>query len=295
MKDAARLVVYCVATLLLGACLAPLLFWLAQWLAAHRVLVFLASYDFENFFHRTLLLSAVVLLWPLLRSARVRQRRDLGIAPNEHWMRDLCFGFLIAAAPLLCCALLLVQLDVYSWRSAVPWKAVSGVALAAVTVPIIEEMLFRGLFLGLLLRSASRLWSIIIVSAFFSILHFLKPPDSSIATEAVRWNSGFVSAADAFGQFSDPLLVLAGFTTLFLLGCILADARVQTRSLWLPIGLHAGWILVSGIFNKIAHREVLALPWLGKNLLVGIVPLTIALASWALVRGWLKYVGPRET
>ena len=209
------MVAYFAATLLLGACLAPLLFWTGQALAAHQILVFLARYDFENFFHRALLLAAVVLLWPLLRSARVRQRSDLGIAPNEHWLRDLCFGFVIAAGPLLCCALLLVQLDVYSWRDSVPWKAVGGVALAALTVPIIEEMLFRGLFLGLLLRSASRLWSIIIVSAFFSILHFLKTPESGIPADAVRWNSGFISAADAFGQFGDPLLVLAGFTTLF--------------------------------------------------------------------------------
>ena len=52
------------------------------------------------------------------------------------------------------------------------------------------------------------------------------------------------------------MLVLAGFTTLFLIGLILADARLQTRSLWLPIGLHAGWILASGAFNKIAHREI---------------------------------------
>jgi membrane protease YdiL (CAAX protease family) len=295
LKDAARLIAYFAAILLLGACLAPPLFWSAQWLAAHQIVGSIASYDFESFFHRALLLASVVLLWPLLRWARVRQRSDLGIAPNEHWLRDLCFGFLIAAGPLLCCALLLVQLDVYSWRDSAPWNSVGGVALAALTVPIIEEMLFRGLFLGLLLRSASRLWSIIIVSAFFSILHFLKSPESGIAVDAVRWNSGFSSAAAAFGQFGDPLLVLAGFTTLFVLGCILADARVQTRSLWLPMGLHAGWILVSGVFNKMAHRDVLALPWLGKNLLVGIVPLTIALASWALLRGWLKYVGLRET
>jgi CAAX amino terminal protease family. len=289
------LVAYFAATLLLGAILAPLLFWSAQWLATHQILVTLASYDFENYFHRTLLLAAVILLWPLLRSAGVRKRSDLGIAPNEYWFRDLCFGFVLAAGPLLCCAVLLVQLDVYSWRDSIPWKAMGGIALAAFTVPIIEETLFRGLFLGLLLRSVSRLWSIIIVSVLFSILHFLKAPESGVTADAVRWNSGFVSAADAFGQFGDPLLVLAGFTTLFFLGCILADARVQTRSLWLPIGLHAGWILVSGIFNKVAHRDMLALPWLGKNLLVGMVPLTIALASWALLRGWLKYVGPRET
>ncbi len=294
MKDAARLLAYFAATWLLGACLAPLLFWTVHWLAAHQIFVFLAQYDFENFFHRALLFAAIVLLWPLLRSARVRHRSDLGISPNEHWLRDLCAGFFLAAGPLLCFALVLVHLDVYSWRISISWRAIGSVATAALAVPIVEEILFRGLFLGLLLRTASRLWSIIIVSAIFSIIHFLKTPDSGLAANTVNWNTGFVSTANAFSQFGEPWLVLAGFTTLFFIGCILADARLQTCSLWLPIGLHAGWILLNGIFSKAAHRELIALPWLGKNLLVGIVPLTIALATWALLRGWLRYVGPRE-
>ena len=72
------------------------------------------------------------------------------------------------------------------------------------------------------------------------------------------------------------MLVLAGFSTFFCIGWILADARLRTRSLWLPIGLHAGWIFANGVFSKVAHREIVALPWLGKDLLVGIV------ASWHL-------------
>ena len=91
------------------------------------------------------------------------------------------------------------------------------------------------------------------------------------------------------------MLLLAGFTTLFLIGCILADARLRTRSLWLPIGLHAGWIFASGAFIKIAHQEMLALPLLGKNLTIGIVPLFVGLISWALLRVWLRYVGTRES
>jgi membrane protease YdiL (CAAX protease family) len=110
----------------------------------------------------------------------------------------------------------------------------------------------------------------------------------------VQWNSGFVSLARSFDQFGEPMLVLAGFTTLFVIGLVLAHARVGTRSLWLPIGLHAGWILASGVFGKIARRELLALPWLGKNLLVGLVPLAACLLSWLLLRQWLKYAAPRE-
>jgi hypothetical protein len=33
---------------------------------------------------------------------------------------------------------------------------------------------------------------------------------------------------------------------------------------------------------------MLALPWLGKNLLVGIIPLGLAAVTWILMRFWLK-------
>jgi hypothetical protein len=124
-------------------------------------------------------------------------------------------------------------------------------------------------------------------------VHFLKAPEQT--STSVGWTSGFISLAHSFDQFTEPMLVLAGFTILFVIGVILAVARLRTQSLWLPIGLHAGWILASGAFNKIAHREIVALPWLGKSLLVGVVPLCVCLVSWILLGAWLSYVGTRES
>src|SRR5436309_13123116 len=48
LKDAARLLVYLLATVLVGALLAPCLFWVAQSLVAHGLLTFLVQYDFET-------------------------------------------------------------------------------------------------------------------------------------------------------------------------------------------------------------------------------------------------------
>jgi membrane protease YdiL (CAAX protease family) len=160
-------------------------------------------------------------------------------------------------------------------------------------VPVIEETFFRGLVLGILLRSGRQYMSIFATSALFAIVHFLKAPEHTSST--VTWFSGFNSIAHAFAQFADPVLVAAAFTTLFALGWILGDARIRTRSLWLPIGLHSGWILAAGIFNKFSRRQMLALPWLGKNLLIGVVPLVVALITWALIRLWLRYDRPRES
>jgi membrane protease YdiL (CAAX protease family) len=290
LKDAARLLLYLVGVVLLGALAAPPLFGFGQFLIAHRILPGLARFEFESYFHRALLIAALVLLWPLLRGLRIRQWRDLGLKKNQRAASDIFVGFAIAAIPLLCCGVVLIALQIYSLRHAFLWQKMFDVLVAASFVPIVEELFFRGFILGVLLRSARPLGALLITSAFFSIIHFLKAPDLTMPNESVSWSSGFVSIAHSFSQFTDPLL-LAGFLTLFAIGCILADARLQTQSLWLPIGLHAGWIFAAGAFSKAAHRELLALPWLGKDLLVGIVPLSIALASWALLRGWLKYVG----
>jgi len=85
------------------------------------------------------------------------------------------------------------------------------------------------------------------------------------------------------------MMLVSAFATLFLIGCVLADARMLTRSLWLSIGLHAGWIFGSGTFSLLARRQALALPWLGKNLLVGIIPIGVATFTWIIMRTWLKH------
>jgi membrane protease YdiL (CAAX protease family) len=287
LKDAARLAAYFIAIIVVGALLAPILFWSAQTLAAHGVFPFLAKYDFDTFFHRAILVAAVLLLWPLLRFSNVRGLGDLGLAPNPHWGRDVSSGVLLSVIPLLFCGALLIALHVYSFRHVFVWPRFGKVLLAAISVPFIEETFFRGIVLGMLLRTGRKLLSIVAVSALFAAVHFLKGSEWEPAI--VTWTSGFKSIGDAFAGFGDPMMVLAAFATLFLIGCILADARVLTRSLWLPIGLHAGWIFASGTFNSLARAQMVALPWLGKNLLVGIIPLGLAAVTWIVMRLWLKH------
>jgi membrane protease YdiL (CAAX protease family) len=287
LKDAARLAAYFIAIVVGGALLAPILFWSVQVLAAHGVFPFLAKYDFDTFFHRAILIAALLLLWPLLHVSNVRGLANLGLAPNRHWARDVGFGVLLSVISLLFCGALLIALHVYSLRHVFVWPRLGKVLLAAVSVPFIEETFFRGIVLGILLRTRRKLLSIVAVSALFSAVHFLKGSEWEPAI--VTWTSGFQSIGDAFSGFGDPMMVLGAFATLFLIGCILADARVLTRSLWLPIGLHAGWIFASGMFSWLARGRMVALPWIGKNLLVGIIPLGLAAVTWIVMRLCLKH------
>jgi uncharacterized protein len=287
LKDAAKLLAYLAATLLFAVLVAPPLYWAAEAMARRGVLPWLVGFGFERFFRRALLIGALIFLWPLLRSLGVRNLRELGLERNASAWRDTAAGFFIATVPLLLAGAGLVVFGVYSLRATVSPLGIAERTLSTIVVPLIEEPIFRGLILGVLLRGLRPIAAVLISSAFFSILHFLKAPDDS--GSPVSWLSGFSSVANAFSNFAEPLLVLAGFTTLFLIGWILADARLRTRSLWLPIGLHAGWIWGNGVFNKVARREFEMLPWLGRNLLIGLIPLAVLLLTWLLVRWWLKH------
>ena len=291
MKDAARLGAYFLATVVLGALIAPPLYWIAQGLIGKGWFPFLSGFDFETYFHRALLITALAFLWPFFRSLGIKRLADLGLTANPPWPRDLLIGLLLAAVPLLCCGAVFIAIHVFSLRPGFLWPVFGRNALAAAGVSLVEEFFFRGLILGLLLRSGGQRMAVFSTSAFFAIVHFLKAPDRT--SETVTWLSGFNSIAHSFGQFADPMFVTAAFTTLFLLGWILADARIQTRSLWLPVGLHAGWILANGIFSAMTRRETLALPWLGKNLLVGLAPLGVAALTWILMRVWYGRVRSR--
>jgi membrane protease YdiL (CAAX protease family) len=282
LKDAAKLFAYFFAVVIGGALLAPPLFWSAQ-----RFSPFFAKYDFESFFHRALLICALAFLWPLLRSLRLHSFRDLELEKNRHALRDVVAGFLLAAIPLLVGTVVLIATKIFLLKTAIPWNSLGPVMAAAIVVPLIEEVFFRGLFLGILLRSSRPVVAVLITSGFFAIVHFLKAPTRP--NETVTWLSGFHSVANSFAQFADPMMMLASFTTLFLIGWILADVRLRTRSLFLSIGLHSGWIFVAGVVGKMTKRETIILPWLGANLLIGLLPLALGLITWALMIGWLRY------
>ena len=287
MKDVIKLAAYFIATVVIGAILAPILFWSAQSLAAHGVFSFLAKYDFETFFHRALLVAAVLLLWPLLRASHMRCLADLGLAPNSRWGRDLCAGAVVSVVPLLFCGVLLISLQVYAFRHSFAWPRFGKMLLASITVPFIEEAFFRGIVLGVLLRTGRKYIAIFAVSVIFAAVHFLKAPDRT--SEIVTWTSGFSSIAHAFDGLGDPMMLASALATLFFIGLILADARVLTHSLWLSIGLHAGWIFGSGTFSLLARQRIPALPWMGKNLLIGIIPLGVSALTWVIMRIWVKY------
>ena len=56
-------------------------------------------------------------------------------------------------------------------------------------------------------------------------------------------------------RFADGSALLENFAPLLALGLVLAYARWRTASLWLPIGMHAGWLTAKNILNGMVADE----------------------------------------
>ncbi len=295
MNPLAKLLLYAAAVLLLAALLSPPIYW-----AIHDWHPFLAGTPFRRFFSRTALIVSLALLWPALRWMNVRRPGELGLARNPRACRDLAAGLLLALGPLGALAGFYFGSDVYRLRKDIPWSHLLSILAATAVVPIIEELLFRGVLLGLFVRFLGRGPGLLIVSLVFAAAHFIA---SRADVADVRWFSGFDLLGQMFSSAGNPVLVLWGATALFSIGVILGGATLRTRSLWLGIGLHAGWILGQQTMNLFGRFRVkppeALLPWIGPNVVhgmvpTGAVPLVALLVTGALVWWYLARV-TRET
>lgn len=289
MKEIGKLLAYLAAIIVLGALLAPPLYWLGQWVAAHGVLPFLQKTEFQRFFNRAVLIAALVLLWPLIHWLRIGAVSELGLHRNPWAAKDLTVGFSIAVFFLLLMSIALVATDAYRLKTPPPWSRVPSLLLTTIVVSVLEEGLFRGALQGLIQRSSGKWLGLNFVAALFAVVHFLKPESHPITN--IEWDSGFVLLPHVFSQFSEPLLVANKCLTLFVGGWILGYARLSTSSLWMPIGLHAGWIVAKMGFGKFTKRSGDLSPWFGSDLFAGIGPVVVLLATGLCVLWWLRSNG----
>ena len=296
MKDLRKLLLYLAASLAIGALLAPPLFKCGGWLAGRGIYPNITGQGFHRYFNRSVEVTAILLLWPLARSLKVRTLAELGLQWDTRWLRRLSFGFVAAVALMAVMALALFASGGVVFRPAeqrLPGE-LPKVIFTAACVGFIEECIFRGAFLGLLQRTMSRAGALLVSAVFFSVVHFIQPPDTAIAPADVTWSSGFALIPPVFGQWRDPMLVVASFTTLLAVGWVLGWAMQRTRSLWLGIGLHAGWVFCVQGFGKFAYFASGRLPWIGADIRVGLAPLVTVILTGVLCRAWLVHESRRD-
>lgn len=300
MSSLGKIFLYLSAVIVAGALAAPQAWHLIHLLPSdflHGLAGQVQGMPFHRYLSRSLQVSAIILLWPLLRSLRVRSLSEFGIMPNPRPWRDLGAG---VAAGAFCMALLLPVLILTGafaphamWLSEL-LRALPRVLATALVVGVMEEFLFRGVLLGFLRQVTIAPVAIVLSAVIFAAVHFLNLPPGSPSDLPPRWWSG-LAVLSAIGGALPPLPVLSlAFLTLFSAGIILGWLTVRTGSLHAAIGLHAVWILGQQLFNKAAAFHVVPpgdfLPFIGPSQCSGMVPVGIVPLAALLLAGFLTAV-----
>lgn len=301
-SDAFKVSAYVLAVVLLGALLAPQLHALGQWALAkgifdsgplESVKDSVERAKITRYFNRAVMLSALLLAWPFLRWIGIRREGNwLQLRKNPNPLGQFGFGFGLAAGTLLLLGAIYVGIGWYRWNDeAKPlYRMILSSIGPGLSVAFLEEFLFRGVLLALILRTLRPFPALVFLSSFFAIVHFLKPPEK-LDLPPVEWDTGFWLLTKIFGQLGSVDFLLAELVLLFCVGWILGWTRLKTGSLWLPIGLHAGWVFGVKLFSA-ATRKAAAIaemmPFAGPHLRVGFNSVIVVCLCGIIVWLWLK-------
>lgn len=149
------------------------------------------------------------------------------------------------------------------------WRKFFDRIRTAATLPVMEEAVFRAVLLEqvVLLIPATFTWraaAVAATAAIFSVMHFLRPRRPGLPLWQPMWG-------------------------LFLVGCLFGAAYLHAgRTLWLPIGLHAGAILICQ-WARLTTKHT-GPPWLvgyGEHPQSGVVGFITILIVAAAVCLWL--------
>ena len=274
-----RLLVYVLAVVLAACVVSPPVYWLGSWLAEQGWLPFLQGFPFHRYFSRTIQISALVLLVPAFLWIGIRRLSQLGIERNGTWQRDLLLGLSVAILPVVLLGGAYIWLGVYNVRAEIDPARFLRILATAAAVGVMEEFLFRAVLLGLCLRAMPPWAAIGINAVVFSVIHFLRVARPAGQPD-VEWWSGFEQLTRLFSS-APPWPILGwGLVSLLVAGVLLAWATWRTKSLFLAIGIHAGWVLAQQGLQWLARYAVkppdALLPWVGPNVVSGAVPTGLA-------------------
>jgi membrane protease YdiL (CAAX protease family) len=202
-------------------------------------------YSFGKIFDRFFMVSGIVLFFFFRRFLRLGPMDRLGLTPPALVWPDLGRGFGLAIASMAGLALIMSWLDVFEpfFRISLAdsLKRCVSAILAAATVGFMEEILFRGVIFRGLFKELGRAPAYFFAALFYSAIHFVKPGDAAALGQLDAW-IGIRYLAGSFRPFTDLTTLFPGLLGLFLIGVVLCYAFERTGTLYLSIGLHAGWI-----------------------------------------------------
>ena len=217
----------------------------------------LCPFPFFLIFVRCLEIFGVVGIYLFRTRFQKKSFASLGFKAEGNALGWLLNGIVFALLSLLILTFIAYLYQAVSFYYHPPkLKKLLYYTTSAVLIGFFEEFFFRGLFLKTLMEDFPTWFSIGISSLVYSLVHFLQP---------------FI-----LNRPEDLSLFYTESIGLFLFGVLMAYAFLRTRSLYLSMGLHGGFIFfmkMDGIFVD----RLMVKGWLfGEERLVG------GIATWCI-------------
>ncbi len=216
------------------------------------------SLEFDKFCKWLTLLAVAIATLGVLKSRGRLHYRSLGFTPPPRpplylLGNGLAIGFVVLTtlgATLYLLDIRTADADVSLSDSAL--RLILAVLPAALAASLIEEVYFRGIQFGTLIRERRIVAAIILPAAFYAGIHFLNPQEA-IAVENPDWFYGTTLLLAAPAQICSETDCIGTGATLFMAGVLLALVRAGGGHLITCIGIHAGWIVSIKLTKDLTH------------------------------------------
>jgi membrane protease YdiL (CAAX protease family) len=206
---------------------------------------------FHRVMSRALLLSALAAL--VLFRGRLHLKAWWPLGPIAR--RQLAFGAMLAAGSALAMILLYFAGCGFHAAPLAPGRAALSLltaAVAALIVPFLEETIFRGFLVSILVETTGRRVGWILAAVIYTLAHFLRMP-SQAPDSSIHFWSGATGLLALFSDLGHGSFLNGRGLNLFLVGLILGGIFLRTGTLWVNYALHGGWIFILMSFSALTR------------------------------------------
>jgi len=245
-------------------------------------------FPFPRIFDRTVMMLVAIALISQARELRIVPLLRSGFDRPVRNLPRTTRGFLIAITAIATLVYIAVLMGAHADEtSANIWRLMPKYLLSAVVIAIIEEGFFRAFLLVGMEGDFGRTAALLLSSAIYAIAHLVRSPEK-FYVNGIHPLAGFDTLGLSLEHLANPALMLPTFIGLFLLGIVLGDAFLETGTVYLPIGLHAGFVLGAKLWPRMTSAGAALPGWLrgygSQPLISGIAAWMVAIAILLLIR-----------
>ena len=234
-------------------------------------------FPFPRIFDRTVMVTLLVALLCFARPLRLAELLRAGFASPRANLVRLGAGLLLA----LVAVGTLFGIAAYIGHS-IPLHEIvmraSSAVVAAIAIGIIEEGFFRAFLLGGMERDFGGGGAVLISSAIYAMAHVVRAPPHYYLI-GIHPAAGMRNLAESAIRLTHPGAAFPELLGLFLLGVVLGEAFLLSRTVYFSIGMHAGFVMGAKSWPAIADSGMRVPRWLAGR---RPVPLIGAPAAWAM-------------